>query len=250
MRRAEEPDGPDPEIVDYVAMRVGLSRGLRTSPIDTERVRNMEDAEAVAEKPDMFRDRPDPLNILLSGQKHGRMRNVVYAPTIDCREAARLGPDAEEPPSLGCLNDLVRWKRYETDDTVTAMKVLYFFTGFPLWKNLEELRVVGLEKEGASPFLWALGWLRWVGHRPARLDSALKRLTPRERRTLRRAVTRWWHRPGWDDVHTLMTRIMETRFVDLCPPCRDPHGLPRRGCFRSEHLWRLNAAAATRRNLG
>ncbi len=226
----------------YAAMLDGKRRGLRTSPLAVEAVRQIEDAEAVAENPSVFiGDRPAAAT-LLDGRP--RRRTAIYRPTDACLETLEAGARSAAPPSLECLKDTIRYRRYEKDDAVGVASVLYFLTGFPLFENVKELRAQAIKMEALSPTLWALGWLRWVGQDSSRLDPALATLTGPERRTLRRALSRWWLRAGYAAHQALITRIFETRFIALCPGCRGAEGLPRRSCFRSEYLYRTNLEAA------
>ena len=242
-RRDVEDREPAPSLVVFVAMRVQRARGLDVSPLDELEVRQREDAEAVAEAPGRFQHRePTPIEILMNGTP--RIRVTLDTPEPGCEAKLKLGGAAASPPSLKCVKDLIRRQKYDRDAVVPVMHVLTMLTGFPLWRNVIDVRVQKMKSERISPMIWALGWLQWVTDSPAGLDAALAELSPLERRTLRRAISRWWDRPGYEAINAAMTRILQTRFTVLVPTCGDERGFPIRRCFVSDHLYDSNLKAA------
>lgn len=229
----------------------GLRRGMRTSPVNDEIVRQVEDAEA-AREPEIARSmtRPSAAVLVLRGPDHTRptlATETFHRPSGRCLHRAGRGDLAPSPASLACLRTIVRTERFSSDGVATAMDVLTMLTSFPLWGRLKQLRSRGVAQEQVSRLLWAQGWLRWVQRNPRRLRATLNRLSSVERRALRRTLARWWHKSAYAEYHRLVNRIMGRHFVALVPRCGDRHGLPLRRCFSTARQWVSNWDAASRR---
>ena len=241
---APEPTAQQKMLGGYADRLDGLRRGLRTSPMADETIRQMEDAEA-ALTPEI-RDlalREKPGRILMNGDPM-RRREVIHSPRTSCLKALNDGLASKRPASLGCVRSVVRYQHASQDDTMLAMDILTILTGFPLWANIKELRTRVHKNEAISRTLWTLDWLRWVEHQGGRLPKALAALAPGEKRALRRMLPRWWQKTAYDSHRPLISKILEKHFLAIAPGCRANDGTPERTCFKSPWLWASNWYAA------
>lgn len=143
------------------------------------------------------------------------------------------------PPTLACIRTYVRHQKLENNTAYQIAKQLSVFIGHPILATIMAEGVREASSEMVTGQMWTLLWLEWTRLHPGdqALATALDRLTPEERATLRPRVRRWWKKGRYAD---LISNLYERHMARLYPGLVDKEGVPVRKLFTDDLLWATN----------
>ena len=158
----------------------------------------------------------------------------------ECVDEWRLRAHTPDPPTLDCYRRVAWNDRLEDDVAYQTLSRLASVLQLPLLDTIVAIQVGEAVSHPAHRLVWAMVWLNWVEEHPARTAEALARLSPEERRFVRRRVAQWWVEARLAALRPTITRLFERHLLGLYPEATDPDGLPKRAFVADTWLWANN----------
>jgi hypothetical protein len=171
----------------------------------------------------------------------------IDPPDARCLAAWDEREAATHPPALACFESVIRRGRLEASDAYRLDQALGgVLRWWPGWNAILKLVSAEAGRERVSTPLWALTWLEWGRTHRSAVGTAISKLTPRERRTLRRRLWPWWTSPAYAAYGPLITEIYESHLVALYPELRTAGRPPDPSRVSDGYLWATNWLASQR----